>query len=223
MSIHRMEHRGSLIFGLLLVGLGIVFLAQQFLGAPLLPWLWPLMFLLVALVFFAGMVSGGKEAGGLAIPGSIFMMLGLVFLYQIVFNHWESWAYAWALVAPTGVGIGIMIYGWWSDRIDLRRAGVIITLIGLILFLAFGAFFELMFRAMGVQSPARFLLPLALVVAGVFVLFGKDLARRFGSWLIGGDWTSAGKPGAQEIVTPATEIPPSEVKEVESGSRGGQP
>lgn len=221
MGIHRMEHRGSLIFGLLLIGLGIVFFAQQFLGGAFQLWLLPLMFLALALVFFAGMLSGGKEAGGFAIPGSIFMMLGLVFLFQNAFHHWESWAYAWALVAPTGVGIGLILYGWWSERIDLRRAGVIVTAIGLILFLAFGAFFELMFTAMGVLSPARFLLPLALVVAGVVLLFGRDLARRFGSWLIGGEWTSAGKPGAQEIVKRTTELPQAEVKQVESNNRGG--
>ncbi len=31
--------------------------------------------------------SGGKEAGGLAIPGALFTTLGLLFTYQNLFNR----------------------------------------------------------------------------------------------------------------------------------------
>src|SRR5436853_3118630 len=120
MTAYKTAHRGNLILGMLFVGLGILFLLEQLTGFQFFHFLWPLLFVAVGLVFFAAMFSGGPNVGGLAIPGSMFVMLGLVFLYQNAFNHFESWAYAWALVAPTGVGIGLCIFGWWSSRLELR-------------------------------------------------------------------------------------------------------
>jgi hypothetical protein len=217
-----MQSRGSLVLGLFFVGLGILFLLQQFFGIPLVSSLWPLLFVAIGCIFFAGMFTAGKSAGGLAIPGAMLVMLGLVFLYQNAFDHFESWAYAWALVAPTGVGIGLVIFGWWSEKRELRRAGVIVAGIGLVLFLGAGAFFELLFTALGMNTPGRFLLPLGLVVAGILLLFGKDLIRAFGSWLIGGDWTWRAGPGVSETAPQPADTPPAIVKQIESKNQGGE-
>lgn len=54
------------------------------------------------------MLAGGRSAAGLTIPGSIITTIGLLLLYQETFDHFESWAYAWALI-PTAVGVGIVI------------------------------------------------------------------------------------------------------------------
>jgi len=41
------------------------------------------------------------------IPGSIITIAGLVLAVQNTFDLFATWAYAWALVAPGGVGLGI--------------------------------------------------------------------------------------------------------------------
>ena len=48
---------------------------------------------------------------GLAIPGAILAMIGFVLWYQASTGLYATWAYAWALVVPTGVGLGMLLYG----------------------------------------------------------------------------------------------------------------
>jgi LiaI-LiaF-like transmembrane region len=164
---------GTAIGGLLLIGLGVLFLLGQFVRFDIWHYLWPFFVIGFGLMFFVGMIAGGKEAGGLAIPGSLFTMLGLLFLYQNAFNHWASWAYAWALLAPTSVGIGLMIFGRWSDKPGLYQPGWLLMIIGLTIFLALGAFFELLAGIAGFASPGRVLWPLVLILVGVLLLFGR--------------------------------------------------
>lgn len=174
MTHNRTSSSGTVIGGLLLIGLGMVFLLGQFLRFDIWHYFWPLFIVGFGLLFFAGMIAGGKEAGGLAIPGSLFTMLGLLFLFQNTFNHWASWAYAWALLAPTSIGIGLMIFGKWSDKPGLYQPGWLLMIIGLTIFLAMGAFFELVVGFAGFASPGRILWPLVLIVVGVLLLFGRS-------------------------------------------------
>jgi hypothetical protein len=69
----------------------------------------------------------------------------------------------------------LYIFGRWSDKPEVRRAGVIVTAIGLIIFLVAGAFFELIFSLTGLVTPGRFVWPLLLILLGVFLLFGRGL------------------------------------------------
>ncbi len=168
---------GGLIVGLILVVVGGLLLLDQLLNVPVLHYTWPLVIVAIGALFFVGMLTREKEAGALAIPGAMIVMLGLIFLYQVITGHWSSWAYIWTLVAPTGTGIGLYIYGWWSDRPALRQAGRIVTLVGFILFLVFGAFVELVTSLLGFVTPGRFLWPVGLIVFGVLLLLGKRLLR----------------------------------------------
>jgi hypothetical protein len=173
---NEMRVRGSTIGGVFLIGLGILFLAGQFLGLDVWRYLWPFFIIGFGLLFFAGMLSAGRrsDAGALAIPGSLFVMLGLIFLYQTLFNHWESWAYIWSLLAPTSVGIGLMIYAWWSDRPQLRQPGMLLVTIGVIIFVVLGGFFELIIGFAGIQTPGRILWPVMLILLGVLLLVGRS-------------------------------------------------
>ena len=56
----------SLIFGLLLIGLGVFFLANRFLNINLGEDLWPFAVIGVGALFFVGMLVGGPTAGELA-------------------------------------------------------------------------------------------------------------------------------------------------------------
>ncbi len=175
MDQNRTGNSGPLIGGLLLIGLGVLFLLGQFIGFDVWRYLWPLFIIGFGLLFFAGMVAGGKAAGGLAIPGSIITILGLIFMYQTVSNHWASWAYVWALLAPTGVGIGLMIFGRWSDKPELYQPGWWLMIIGLGIFLVMGAFFELVIGFAGYQTPGRVLWPVVLILLGLLLLFRRSL------------------------------------------------
>jgi hypothetical protein len=79
---------------------------------------------------------------GLAIPGAILAMIGAILLVQAAYGLYATWAYAWALVAPTGVGLAMLVYGVAHRDRELIRDGLSTTLTGIGLFVGFGIFFE---------------------------------------------------------------------------------
>jgi hypothetical protein len=106
-------------------------------------------------------------------------MTGLVLAFQNATDSYQTWAYAWALVAPGGVGVGLVIYGLLAGERDSLRAGVPVLISGLGLFLGFGFFFE---GILGL-SGARFVgfenaFAVGLVVLGVIVLVLGVVGRR---------------------------------------------
>ena len=46
-----------------------------------------------------------------------------ILLYQNTADHFESWAYAWALVFPASTGLGQMIYGSLKERKEMVMTG----------------------------------------------------------------------------------------------------
>lgn len=161
----------NLILGAVLIGLGLLFLVVQIPGVRLGYYLWPFFVIVPGLAFFVGMVLGGRGAGGLAVPGSIVTTVGLILLYQNYTNHWESWAYAWALIT-VAAGVGVMINGTWSYRPALVVQGRRVATVGLALFLVFGAFFEvLIFR--GLIGYAQWVWPVLLIGLGLFLLLRR--------------------------------------------------
>jgi len=163
--------RASVFVGLALIGLGALFLAQEVFDLRLWDWIWPLIVVGVGALFFVGMVVGGKAAGALAIPGSIISVIGLMLFAFNWLDRWEAWAYAWGLII-VAVGLGLFISGWWSDQPGLRRSGYSLMQVGLILFLLFGAFFELLiFQSF---EAASWLWPVLLIVLGVWLLLTRS-------------------------------------------------
>jgi hypothetical protein len=69
-------------------------------------------------------------------------MVGLVLWVQDTYDAYATWAYAWALVAPTGPGLGMLLYGLVRGDGELARDGLRTTLVGLALFVGFALFFE---------------------------------------------------------------------------------
>lgn len=168
-TTHKTSSPGF-IGGVILILLGVLFFATNWLQVSVTG---PLFVIAFGAMFFVGMVLGGKNVGGLAIPGSMFVMLGLILFAQSVLEHYESWAYAWTLFAVTGVGIGLVIFSWWSDKPQLKRPGYTLILIGVILFFVFGAFFEMLFGLFDSNISGSFVLPLALIALGVLMLLGR--------------------------------------------------
>jgi hypothetical protein len=180
MEDHRMRGLGAVVIGVGLMALGILFLLGQLFHVNIWGILWPFFIIIPGLFFFFGMVALGKKGAPLAVPGSIVTVVGVILLYQAITGHWASWAYAWALIFPTAVGIGLAIAGLWGDEAKTLRTGTTMAGIGLIVFLFFGVFFELLLNISGFRSGlfGRILFPLMIIGAGVIVLALALFPRR---------------------------------------------
>ncbi|MBN1313372.1 MAG: hypothetical protein JXB30_18340 [Anaerolineae bacterium] len=162
--------RPNFIIGLMLIGLGALFLLGQVFRVNTWQLMLPFFFVLPGILFFVGMTLGGKAAGPLAIPGSIVTTAGLLLFFQGFTDYYQSWAYAWALIFPTSVGVGLMIHGMYSDEPRLVDTGRRWLAIGLIVFLAAGAFFEiLVFKSM----VGRIVWPGLMIILGAYLLMRK--------------------------------------------------
>jgi hypothetical protein len=172
------QDRGGLIFGGILIVLGVLFLAERAFGVQFGRFGWPL-FVIVpgVLLMAASLVAGGREGSGLAVAGAITTVVGLVLAFQNATGLWATWAYAWALVGPGATGIGLIFYGVLKRQPDLVSTGIRSLGSGLALFAAFGLFFE---GVIGLSGEPFLLgsdlLPIALIGLGV-VLLGWSLVR----------------------------------------------
>jgi peptidoglycan/LPS O-acetylase OafA/YrhL len=142
-QLSRPPRRQSTVLGGLLVLIGAVLLAGQFVRVDVGHYGWP--FFVIApgvLLLIIALTSRGVVGEGLAIAGSIITVTGLILLYQNSTDHFESWAYAWALVFPGAIGLGMSLYGLRAGRPGNVRAGTRLAGIGLVVFLVGAAFFE---------------------------------------------------------------------------------
>jgi hypothetical protein len=171
--------RGGIVGGALLVLLGFVLLIHPVTGVN--PWavIWPFCIIIPGLAFFLVTLGGGRPFAALAIPGSVLTTLGLILFYQNTFGYFESWAYAWALVAPGAVGLGLALTGHWGGHEIVRRVGTYLAAAGLGLFVSLAAIFEVgVFRS---SLAARIGWPLLLIAFGITIVAGSlahALARR---------------------------------------------
>jgi hypothetical protein len=139
----RQSRRPSMVMGGLLVLIGAVLLLGQFVRIDIGHYGWPFFVIAPGLVIlFLALTARGALGEGLAILGSIITVTGLILLYQNATDHFESWAYAWALIFPGAVGVGMILYGLVASRPGNMRAGTRLVGIGVVLFLLGVAFFE---------------------------------------------------------------------------------
>ena len=86
---------GTILLGLALVLLGGIALAGRLLDIDLLGLGWPIFVLAPGIVLFAaGVAVGGKAGLGLAIPGGIVSVVGLVLTFQSATGLWGTSAHA---------------------------------------------------------------------------------------------------------------------------------
>ena len=137
------QRRQSTVLGGLLVLIGAILLIGQFVRVDIGHYGWP--FFVIApgvLLMVVALTARGAVSEGLAIAGSIIAVSGLILLYQNSTDHFESWAYAWALVFPGSIGVGMLLYGLTAGRPGNVRAGTRLVGIAGVLFLLGAAFFE---------------------------------------------------------------------------------
>ncbi len=173
--------RGRLLIGVVLIVLGGAALVGQLAGFDVGESGWPLLVLGPGLAMLViGVLLRGPGGVALSIVGGITTMTGFVLLYQQLTGAWATWAYAWALVAPGGVGLGMWLSGLAQGDRELTENGGRVALVGVGLFIGFGIFFE---GFLGLTTGRTLfdepVLPAILVVAGVAIIaYGLMAGRR---------------------------------------------
>lgn len=161
------DERWANIAAILILAGAILLIGEIFdvrLGADL----WPLFILGPGIALLVLAFRGEEANSGLAVPGGVLTTLGLIFFYQTWTGHWESWAYAWALI-PIGVAATLYAVGKRnSDEMSLHTARRTARFFGII-FIVGAVFFELLIFDRGGFSG--YFLPIALVVVGGVMLW----------------------------------------------------
>jgi hypothetical protein len=141
---------------------------------------WPFFVIIPGLAVFGVGLAVGDPTGERITPlGAAVTMVGVILLYQNTAEHFESWAYAWALVFPTSIGLGQMAYGSLKGREEMVTTGRRLALLGSVLFLVGAFFFELVVGISGLGLGLdRFGWPVLLVILGMLLLVGGFLYRR---------------------------------------------
>jgi hypothetical protein len=168
------SNAGALVGGTFLITFGLLSLAMRFLRY--LDWtlFWPFIVIGLGGLFFVAMLAGGKQFAALAIPGSFISGMGLMLLFQTMTGHWELISYFWTLIILF-IGVGVYIMGIYAVDENNKQLGLRVMKAGLILFLVFGTFFEMIF-----SSFNQILFPLLLIGLGAYIvlkrtgLFGGD-------------------------------------------------
>jgi hypothetical protein len=169
---------GATALGVLLVVVGGLFLVAQQTGFDLGDIRWPFWIIVPGLVLLAAglLVPGGS---GMLIGGSVVTTVGLVLLYQDATDHWESWAYAWALVGPAASGIGTLLAGLRTGNGSMVRAGATGAMVGLGLFAVGYLFFEGILNISGRQLPLPgWVVPAVVIGLGVALVLRGVVERR---------------------------------------------
>jgi hypothetical protein len=170
-TTNRRGASASIAGGVILLLLGIIFLLQQAFNFPIWSLYWPFYVIIPGLLCLGLTALGGQEASWFAVPGAIVTTVGTILLAQDLTNRYETWAYAWALVSPFAVGVGLLLSGLRNGRTELIESGRAMAVTGLVLFLIFGAFFELLIFEQRVAAGVVW--PLVLVALGVVLLFNR--------------------------------------------------
>lgn len=187
------------VLGALLVLLGLVFLAGQYLNLDIGRYGWPVYVIGPGLALvILGLTQ--RHGSGLTIAGSVITITGFVLLFQTITDAWASWAYAWALVGPGGSGVGMLLYGTRARNAGMARAGLTQIAVALAIFAVGFVFFEGLLGISGDRLPLpNWVMPAVVIVLGLALLArgftARDDAHRGESddpsWRSGDSGTSA--------------------------------
>ena len=174
----RLRRAGSsAALGVVLVVLGLFALLVALTGYDLTQNGWPLFILIPGLTLLvAGFISFGSVA---TIPGGIVTMLGVVLAYTSSTGHWAVLAYAWSLVVPFGIGLGMYLQALRDRDQNGLRSGRTLLFVGFMIFLIGFVLFE---SILGISGRDTFgpvgkgALPALLIIVGV-ILFVRSVQR----------------------------------------------
>ena len=162
------SNTGALIGGAVLIAFGLLSLAGQVFRNLNWGFLWPFIVIGIGALFFVAMFAGGKQAAGFAIPGSIVGGIGLILLFQNITHHWKSMSYFWTLIIIF-IGAGIYFMGLYGADENQKQSGLRVMKTGVVLFIIFGMFFEMIF-----SSFNNIVFPVLLIALGVYLVLTRS-------------------------------------------------
>ncbi len=145
-----------------LVGIGLLSLILTLVYQINLGISWPLALILLGAAVFLFRASLKKKAPWtdlLSIPGAVVIVLGFIFLLNVLTGDWQSWAYAWLLIL-SGMGFGVILSNRqqrWPDVVTQIATGLVLA--GVLFFVGFGAITRGLFFQVST--------PLLLICAGL--------------------------------------------------------
>jgi hypothetical protein len=168
----RNGRKGSIVIALLLIGVGVWYLAAQFLpqvrdlayGSNT----WP--YQIIGFGILLGVVGLLSWVPALLIPASIVSGIGGLLFWQNSTGNWESWSYVWTLI-PGFVGIGLILFGLLARRRGALIGGMWNIFSSLVMFGIFGSVF-------GDLRIASQVWPAALILLGIFLLMQSIVRTR---------------------------------------------
>ena len=162
--------------GVAMIILGGLWLVGRTLDVDVWDYGWPLFVILPgAILMVAGLAARGAATTAALVPGSIIAAIGMLLLYQDANDHWESWAYAWALIAPGAIGVALWLAGIRNDKPGQRNSGVAMMRVGFAVFVVGFFIFEGLIgvsdRDLGIVG--EYAIPFLLIAAGLFLLLRR--------------------------------------------------
>jgi len=178
-------NRSRLIFGACLVLLGLFLLFGEIVGSifhiRIGHYTWPFAILVPGVLLYAlAFTVDDNNSKGVVFAGSIVSGLGVLLFLQNLTGWWASWAYAWAFIFPTSIGVGEIVFGTLRNKKDMVSEGWRLTKIGLIILLFGVLFFELLIGISGIRffGMRSFCFPAALVILGLALVVQNLLPGR---------------------------------------------
>jgi hypothetical protein len=176
----------GLVAGMILVIVGAALLLSRVVDLSINGITWPLWIVVPGVAMLVGSFFIPPRGGlGLAVPGAIVTTVGIILWVQEAYGLYSTWAYAWALVAPTAPGLAMLLYGIVHRDGELAGDGLRTTLVGVGLFLGFALFFEGVIGLSGEPvANLEQVLPYAVIGLGVLLVVlslfggGSDRAAR---------------------------------------------
>ncbi|WP_226668513.1 hypothetical protein [Metabacillus litoralis] len=156
---------GKSIYGILLVGIGIIFSLQS-IGLIDNFWSvsWPLILLFVSIGFHVGFFLTGarKQQAGLLVPGGILFVLSMLFMFEEMTN-WSFSAYTWPIYM-LAVAVGLTELWLFGGR----EFGLLIPI-----FILSGLGFVFIIQNLFTFNILSFW-PAILIIVGLFLIFGRN-------------------------------------------------
>ena len=164
----------NLGMSLALVGLGGAAIITNLFFQIDLTFTWPLAMILVgaAMILYAGELSRKVPwMEYLYLLGALALVMGCIFLLNVLTHDWKAWAYAWILILPA-LGWGKLMMnrnGRWPELVNV--ISWITILAGVLFFIAFGALTGGLF--------IQFSAPLILIVGGLLFYRANERGALF--------------------------------------------
>jgi hypothetical protein len=201
MNNNEQHERNTRALGLLLLGVGAWILIARFIHIDLGSWLWPFWVIVPGgLTMALGFRDTHRSNEGLVIFGSIVAVTGIILFVQNVTGQWQSWAYAWALLFPGSVGLGQYLWGKRTGNTAAVRSAEKTLRIAVMLFIAFGIFFEVVLGIGGFRLGAagRIVVPVLLIAAGATIYVTSMTGERD---------SNVQRPGSTQVTSTPSQPP----------------